>query len=474
MAANSDASLKGLKTNPQFLASCDYVQKLVANKDVPQLVMADLTLYGDIDVKERVTAKEMPIESAMGTKIESDKTYSPTELFLMTRRAHNQKETLDFLVEMYNNYRLTASGELTLNGQRVTPSETTDTGKLEAFYLRIKFLKYHLYGESNNVVRTNYQRVNTFLVMCMLARFWKFASAGSTPDKAPVPLTADTAPLLNLLILCRSATDKNSNTKLQEIADLSMEDDASASSKLVSNLRKTQTALQRATTSIQDARRLRKDQEIQLIGYALLTTVCLLSFYGMYKYKHSTWLKYKWHMSVAASVGAIAILMITVFSIVKPLERFESYYEDFCNDTADTCTEDMNKWATEATKQTYLTVADGTTRYAKDLLMSRNDSMKEELEAITRRVNATDVEYREDMYLFNRVRQAKRFVIMSFVVALLLMTVMVLGVPMNVIIGIHIFAAVIICITGVLVYRGNSQRMRKNFNQIYYPKPDLV
>ena len=473
-SSRGDVSLRGLKTNPQFLASCEYVQLQVANKDTPPLALADLTLYGNIDVTDRVTAVEMPIERGMGNKIEFDNVHIPTELFLMTRQAHSQREPLDFFVDMYNNYRLTSSGAITLNGVVVTPSEITDLGKLEAFYLRIKLMKYHLYNESNNVVRTHYQRVNTFLVMCLLARFWKFASAGTAPVKAPVPLTADTAPLLNLLILCRSVTDTSSNTKLQEIANLSMETDASESSKLVSNLRKTQTALQRATTSIQEARRLRRDQEIQLVGYSLLTIACVSTFYGLYVYKNPTWVAYKYHMSIAAALGAMVILLVTLYSIFKPVERFESYYEQFCTDTADTCTEDMNKWATEATKQTYLTVADGTTRYAKDLLTSRNESMSEELHAITRRVNATDIEYREDMYMYNRVRQIKRFVIMSFVVALFLMSVTASGVSIATITRMHVFAAVIICITGVLVYRGNSQRMRKNFHQIYYPKPEFV
>jgi hypothetical protein len=475
MAAITDASLKGLKRNPQFLASCEYVQNEVANKNPPRLALASVVDYNAVDVKNRVTEKEMPIEDEMATKIEAAAGYVPTELFLITRRAHKERRSLEFLVDMYDNYRLSATGEITVAGAKVTPSESSDVGKLEAFYLRIKFFKYHLYNESNHVTRAHYQRVNTFLIMCMLARFWRFKNgAGAELASAPNPLTAAEPPLRNLLIPCKAATDNSGNATLSSIAELSMHNDASASSKLVANLRKTQTALQRAVTSIDDARRLRMEQEIQLIGYVVLTAVSLLSFYGLYKFKHATWLKYKWYMAVMASLGAMAILMVTVYSIIKPVERFETYYEEFCNNTADTCTPAMIEWAAEATKQTYLTVADGTTQYAKNLLTSRNNAMTEELDAITRRVNATDVEYREDMYLFNRVRQIKRFVIMAFVVALLLMTVMVLGVPTNVVVGIHIFAAVIICITGILVYRGNTQRMRKNFHQIYYPKPDTV
>ena len=463
----NDVSLRGLKTSPQFIASCEYVENEVTKTNQPRLVLASTLSYDKVDVRDRVTAKEMPIEAEARRRIEdAGKKYAPTNLFFKTRNAHAKNESLEYLVDLYNSYRLTPSGQLTLNGTNVTPSESSDLGKLEAFYLRIKFFKYHLYDESNHVVRAHYQRVNTFLMMCMIARFWRFA------DAPPTPLTSLTPPLSRLLGPCRGGAENARNGTLQSIADLNMEDDAATSSRLVLEMRKTQTALQRATTSIDKARRLRRGQEIQLYGYSLLAITCVCTFYGLHRYRTKTWDKYKWQMSLAAAFAAAAILTMTVHSIVRPVERFEASYEEFCSNTADTCVSDMNEWAAEATKQTYLTVADGSTKYARDLLTSRNNSMREELEAIRRRVSATDVEYREDMYLYNRALQSKRFVVMAYVVALLLMTVMVLGVPANIVVKMHVAAAVILCIAGVLVYRGNTQRMRKNFHQIYYPKPD--
>ncbi len=70
---------------------------------------------------------------------------------------------------------------------------------------------------------------------------------------------------------------------------------------------------------------------------------------------------------------------------------------------------------------------------------------------------------------FNRVRQAKRFVVMTLAVALLLMVLVMMGVPTGVWVALHVAAAVVILLVAVLVYKGNAQRSRRSWNSLYFP-----
>ena len=113
-----------------------------------------------------------------------------------------------------------------------------------------------------------------------------------------------------------------------------------------------------------------------------------------------------------------------------------------------------------------------TTDMARQELGARQQALMSQLAALSQRVNATDMGYRDALFRFNRVRQAKRFVVMTLAVALLLMVLVILGVPRRVAVGLHVAAGAVILLVATLVYKGNAQRSRKNWNVIYYPRPD--
>ena len=492
------ASLAALVNHSQFIDSCYFVENYVATNTPPAPTILQVTNVTLLDVADCTTAKEMPIEKAIRQVVDTatvspaagNQGYLPTELYVQTTLAHDNGQTLEYFFSMYNNYVMTQQGTITLNGVSVMPGDTSsNAGVMEALYLRIKFFKYNIYGETNDTARTLYQRINTFLLLCMLAQNCPFGSAGTaaytinTATMPPsvtyvadsttqatatkFPLTAEASPLADLIKLCNYAASENTNNNtLNSIAALNVDDAAQTSSSLIAEIRQAQSQIQRASNNISQARNLKTDQLVQLVGWIMLLTVAVVSFYGMYFYRRSTWNKYKYIMSVAASFVALHILGLTIWSIVQ--QRRES----FCQANG-TCVPDMMNWADQASQMTYLTVADGTSRYAKDLLNSRNSSMSEDLSALTQKVNSMDIDYQSHMFDFNRLRQSKRFVIMSLVIALLLMTIVVMGWPMNMVITLHVLFAIVILATGYLVFRGNAQRMRKNFNKIYYPSPPV-
>ena len=128
----------------------------------------------------------------------------------------------------------------------------------------------------------------------------------------------------------------------------------------------------------------------------------------------------------------------------------------------------------EAARQASLSALDSTASLTKSLVDSRNDTLAQDYAAVSQRMHATDIEYRDAVFTFNRVRQAKRFVVMALAIALLLMVLVLVGAPNNVVIGLHVAAAVVILVVALLVYKGNAMRFRQDWSKYYYPSPNVI
>jgi hypothetical protein len=315
------------------------------------------------------------------------------------------------------------------------------------------------------------QRVNTFLFCYVLSLVFTFTRGG-----AEVPLPADVAleeasPLKDLLDAAKTYTDHKSNVVLNRVLDMDPAGAAETSSKLSRAVQSAQTSLNRAMVGIKDARAQKGDEVTQTIGFLALTAVCVSVFYGWMKYRPALWARMRVPMATTALVTSIVVLTVTGLSIARPVEKFETHMEEFCAGVND-CEGPLTAWALEASKQANVTALDATASLSKNLMDARQEALAEDLAAISQRMHATDLEYRDAVFTFNRVRQAKRFVVMTLAIALLLMVLLMMGMPARVVVGMHVAAAVAILVVAVLVYRGNAQRFRANWNQIYFPGPD--
>ena len=188
-------------------------------------------------------------------------------------------------------------------------------------------------------------------------------------------------------------------------------------------------------------------------------------------FRPELWHRMRVPMATVALATAVIVLSVTAFAILRPVERFEQSYEGFCDQNGK-CEAAMEDWSRHAASKTYISTLDKNATLTSKVLKSRDDALRADLTAVSRRVNATDLMYRDALFSFNQVRQAKRFVVMTLAVALLLMVLVILGVPTRLWVGLHVAAAVIILVVAVLVYRGNSQRFRRDWGKTYWPQPD--
>jgi cation transport ATPase len=280
-------------------------------------------------------------------------------------------------------------------------------------------------------------------------------------------------PMKTLLDAARRTTNNTENKVLRKVQDLSLKERNDGTSEHAEKVNQFQMSLNRALTGIKDARKKKNDEIKQLCGFLALTAVCVGVFYYWMKFRPTLWHRMKVPMASCALVTAVIVLAVTGLSIFKPIEGFEVDQENFCEDK-DKCTDALESWAVDAANQTYVSALDATASLTSKLIESRDENLESDLATVSRRMYATDIEYRAAVFAHNRVRQAKRFVVMTLAIALLLMVVLIMGMPGKIVFGLHVAASVVLLTVAVLVYKGNAMRFRKNWNQVYYRGPEDV
>jgi hypothetical protein len=345
---------------------------------------------------------------------------------------------------------------------------------LPALYGFLTAVKYQVYGETDFLSQMHIMRVSSYLVCNILAVVFSFVDA----DGKDAPLNVDdlkdmTDPMKSLLDAARRVTNGTQNQVLQKVQDMTLKERNDGTSANAEKVNKFQMSLNRALTGIKDARQKKSDEIKQTVGFLALTAVCVGVFYYWMKFRPALWHRMKVPMASCALVTAVIVLAVTGLSIVKPIEKFESDLEHFCEDK-DKCTDALESWAVDAANQTYVSALDATASLTSKLIESRDENLESDLATVSRRMYATDIEYRDAVFSHNRVRQAKRFVVMTLAIALLLMVVLIMGMPGKVVFGLHIAASVVLLIVAILVYKGNAMRFRKNWNMVYYPGPEDV
>ena len=345
---------------------------------------------------------------------------------------------------------------------------------LPALYGYVSAVKYCVYGEADYLSQMHIQRVTTYLVCNLFATLFTFVDADGTELSMNVDDTKDESdPMKSLLDAARRVTNSTDNDVLRRVQDLSLKERNDGTSAHAEKVTQFQMSLNRALTGIKDARQKKGDEVKQTVGFLALTAVCVGVFYYWMRFRPTLWHSMRVPMASCALVTAVIVLAVTGLSIFKPIEHFETDQEHFCEDK-DRCTDALESWAVDAANQTYVSALDATASLTSKLIESRDDTLESDLATVSRRMYATDIEYRDAVFTHNRVRQAKRFVIMTLAIALLLMVVLIMGMPGRIVFGLHVAASVVLLTVAVLVYKGNAMRFRKNWNQVYYRGPEDV
>jgi hypothetical protein len=345
---------------------------------------------------------------------------------------------------------------------------------LPLLYGYISGVKYYVYGETDYLSQMHIQRVSTYLVCNLIAIMFTFVDGDGKEIAMNIDDQKDLSePMKTLLDAARRVTNNTENKVLQMVQDMTLKERNDGASAHADKVQQFQMSLNRALTGIKDARKKKGDEVKQTVGFLALTAVCVGVFYYWMKFRPTLWHRMKVPMASCALVTAIIVLAVTGLSILKPIERFETDQEHFCEDK-DRCTDALESWAVDAANQTYVSALDATASLTSKLIESREENLESDLATVSRRMYATDIEYRDAVFSHNRVRQAKRFVIMTLAIALLLMVVLIMGMPGKIVFGLHVAASVVLLTVAVLVYKGNAMRFRKNWNQVYYRGPEDV
>jgi len=460
-------TIQALTGQPQFVNLCAFTKSQIYNSAVrAQLAAAGTFATENIDVSNFTTSGETPFEAGLRAQV-ARQAARPSPLFTATVAAHTSNADQESLIKLYSAVVVGADGSITSSG---APVQTT--GEPEQLYLLMSFLKYFVYGETNDVTRDFIQRVHMFLFIYLAAIYLTFSSAGAalpmTDGQSPTP---EASPLLDLINASTAEETDRGNGVLSNVSKIDPDGLAKQSSKLRNMVIMQQMSLTRATVGIDDATAQRRSEIIQLCGFLALAAASTGVFYGWMHFRPELWHRMRVPMATVALATAVIVLSVTAFAILRPVERFEQSYEGFCDQNGK-CEAAMEDWSRHAASKTYISTLDKNATLTSKVLKSRDDALRADLTAVSRRVNATDLMYRDALFSFNQVRQAKRFVVMTLAVALLLMVLVILGVPTRLWVGLHVAAAVIILVVAVLVYRGNSQRFRRDWGKTYWPQPD--
>jgi hypothetical protein len=464
-AAKIAVTLGALKDNAEFRKRCAEVQQLRNAYNTPKgqadraLIKAAVGVIRLADVADNmamenlVTEKETRFEALLRERMTDADRASPVMRLMIGLRKKGAS-----LKEMFD-----------------AVSSTVDIqGPLPWLYAYISGVKYYVYGETDYISQMHIQRVSTYLVCNLFAIMFTFVDANGNEIAMNIDDQKDLSePMKSLLDAARRITNNTENKILRKVQDLTLKgrnDDTSAHAEKVQQF---QMSLNRALTGIKDASKKKNDEIKQLCGFLALTAVCVGVFYYWMKFRPALWNRMKIPMASCALVTAVIVLAVTGLSIFKPIEGFEVDQENFCEDK-NKCTDALESWAVDAANQTYVSALDATASLTSKLIESRDENLESDLATVSRRMYATDIEYRAAVFAHNRVRQAKRFVVMTLAIALLLMVVLIMGMPGKIVFGLHVAASVVLLTVAVLVYKGNAMRFRKNWNQVYYRGPEDV
>jgi hypothetical protein len=459
-------TLRALKDNAEFRQQCAEVQKLRNSYNTAKgqadraLIKAAVGVIRLADVADSmglenlVTEKETRFEALLRERMTDADRATPIMRLMIGLREKGAT-----LKEMFG---------------AVSNKVDIQANPLPWLYAYISGVKYYVYGETDYLSQMHIQRVSTYLVCNMFAIMFTFVDANGNEKPMNIDDAKDESdPMKSLLDAARRVTNNTENKVLQKVQDLTLKGRNDGTSENAEKVNLFQMSLNRALTGIKDARKKKGDEVKQLAGFLALTAVCVGVFYYWMKFRPSLWNRMKVPMASCALVTAVIVLAVTGLSIFKPIERFEIDQENFCEDK-DKCTDALESWAVDAANQTYVSALDATASLTSKLIESRDENLESDLATVSRRMYATDIEYRDAVFSHNRVRQAKRFVVMTLAIALLLMVVLIMGMPGKIVFGLHVAASVVLLTVAVLVYKGNAMRFRKNWNQVYYRGPEDV
>lgn len=460
-------TLQALKDNAEFREMCAQVQDVRNSYNDPNTKETRDKIKAAVGViRLSDIAENMGMENLV--------TERETRFETMLRESMTSEERDHPIVRMLIGLRERgASLKEIFNAMNSATEQGTDT-LMTAMYNYIAAVKYYVYGETDFLAQMHIMRVSSYLVCNIIATVFTFVDA----DGKEYPMNVDdlkdlSDPMKSLLDAARRVTNGTQNQVLQKVQDLTLKERNDTSSGHAEKVNQFQMSLNRALTGIKDARQKKSDEIKQTLGFLALTAVCVGVFYYWMKFRPVLWHRMKVPMASCALVTAVIVLAVTGLSIIKPIEKFETELEHFCEDK-DKCTDALESWAVDAANQTYVSALDATASLTSKLIESRDENLESDLATVSRRMYATDIEYRDAVFSHNRVRQAKRFVVMTLAIALLLMVVLIMGMPGKVVFGLHIAASVVLLIVAILVYKGNAMRFRKNWNMVYYPGPEDV
>lgn len=460
-------TLQALKNDAEFRRVCAEVQQLRNTYNTPKTqgnraqIKAAVGVIKLSDVAENMGMDNLVTEKETGFET------------LLRERMTDADRATPFMRLMTGLREKGATLKEILN-LKTTPEISMPDSLLPLVYAYISGVKYHVYGETDYLSQMHIQRVSTYLVCNLFAIIFTFVDAGGNEIAMNVDDQKDVSePMKTLLDAARRVTNNTENKVLQKVQDLTLKERNDGTSAHAVKVQQFQMSLNRALTGIKDARKKKSDEIKQTLGFLALTTVCVGVFYYWMKFRPTLWHRMKLPMASCALVTAVIVLTVTGLGILKPIERFETDQENFCEDK-DRCTDALESWAVDAANQTYVSALDATASLTSKLIESRDENLESDLATVSRRMYATDIEYRDAVFTHNRVRQAKRFVVMTLAMALLLMVVLIMGMPGKVVFGLHVAASVVLLTVATLVYKGNAMRFRKNWNQVYHPGPEDV
>lgn len=461
-------TLQALKENPEFREACAAVQSARNRYNTP----------GTQDIRGKIRAAVGVIklaDVAEGMGMENLVTERETRFEALLREnmtdTDRAKPKMRLLIGLRGKGATIKEITSAIQSSNIAPYEMS---MLEEFYVFLTLVKYYTYGETDMLSQMHIMRVTSYLMCNLFAVLFTFVDA----DGKEVPMNVDdqkdlSDPMKSLLDAARRVTNNTENKVLQKVQDLTLKERNDESSSHAEKVNQFQMSLNRALVGIKEAKKKRTDEIKQTAGFLALTAVCVGVFYYWMTFRPALWHRMKVPMASCALVTAVIVLSVTGLSIIKPVEQFENDLEHFCEDK-DKCTDALESWAVDAANQTYVSALDATASLTSKLIESRDENLESDLATVSRRMYATDIEYRDAVFSHNRVRQAKRFVVMTLAIALLLMVVLIMGMPGKIVFGLHILASVVLLVVAVLVYKGNAMRFRKNWNMHYYPGPEDV
>lgn len=352
-------------------------------------------------------------------------------------------------------------------GEYLRDRSSTPVSEGAYVYVLLSAIKYQVHGATAPLVQVDTQRVQQLFFCHVVAKAFTFKDGIVTlPAEAP---SADREPLKSLIGLARAAR-ADGGGRLEDAINSDVHGIVQGSGDLSDKVKANQMSLTRALTGVEHARAQTTAEVLQATGFAALLAVTVGGFHWLRGARPELFERLRVPMAGGVIVAAAVVFAVTGAAFVRPVEKFEDESEAFCTKSG-ACGDEVSAWASEAAKQSYIDVVDSTSDLAIALVEDRDRSLAGDLAAVSQRMHATDMEFREAVFTFRRVRQAKRFIVMTLAVALVLMVIVMLRLPAGIVVGAHVAAAVGVGVVAVFALKGNAHRFRSNWDMTYFPGP---